>query len=196
MRVFCNSCRVFLKISRVCRHLHDKFVCNAHTLMAVIATSDSKLHHTSILVQWTRVRLLCIRKRFKANADTKHLLPYSNNLRGCHHRSNKGVRQQTPVSHIKLLESGTHVINILLLTKRKRMARRRCSTIFKKWDLQVTLPAIYKVHTYVTACIPYSRNISRALTFEDFEDFLLTSKILSSKFLAANYSYYSSSTDR
>ena len=33
------------------------------------------------------------------------------------------------------------------------MVRRRRSTIFKKWDLQVTFPAIYKVHTYVTACI-------------------------------------------
>ena len=26
-------------------------------------------------------------------------------------------------------------------------------TIFKKWDLQVTFPASYKVHMYVTACI-------------------------------------------
>ena len=48
----------------------------------------------------------------------------------------------------------THVIiNILLLTKEKSIARRRRSTIFKKWDLQVTFPASYKVHTYVTSCI-------------------------------------------
>ena len=35
--------------------------------------------------------------------------------------------------------------------------------------------------------VVYSRNILRAPIFEDFEDFLLTSKILSSKFLAASY---------
>ena len=29
--VFCNSCRVFLKISDVCKHLHDKFMSAAHT---------------------------------------------------------------------------------------------------------------------------------------------------------------------
>ena len=48
-----------------------------------------------------------------------------------------------------------HVINILLLTKRKRIPHRQHydSTIFKKWDLQVTFPASYKVRTYVTACI-------------------------------------------
>ena len=57
------------------------------------------------------------------------------------------------VSHIKLLQLRMHVINILLLTKRKRMACRQRSTIFKKWDLQVKFPAIYKVHTYVTAFI-------------------------------------------
>ena len=33
------------------------------------------------------------------------------------------------------------------------MAHRQHSTVFKKWDLQLTFPAIYKVHTYVTACI-------------------------------------------
>ena len=82
MRIFCNSCQIFLKISHICRHLHEKFVCTAHTLIAVIAMSNSKLHHTSILGQWTRVRLfMLIRKRFKANADTKPLLPYSNSVR-------------------------------------------------------------------------------------------------------------------
>ena len=45
------------------------------------------------------------------------------------------------------------MIKILLLTKRKRIAHRWCSTIFKKWDLQVTFPASYKAHTYITACI-------------------------------------------
>ena len=38
------------------------------------------------------------------------------------------------------------------------MACRQHSAIFKKWDLQVTFPAIYvytmyTVRTYVTACI-------------------------------------------
>ena len=42
------------------------------------------------------------------------------------------------------------MINILLLTKRIRIA---CSTIFKKWGLQVTFPVSYNLHTYVTACI-------------------------------------------
>ena len=150
--VFCNSCQVFFKISHVCGHLHDKFVYMALTLMAVIAVSNSKLHYTSILGQWTCVRLLCIRKRFKANADTNiyYVIHY---LRGCHHHSNKGVWRQTCVSHIILLESRTHLINILSLTKKKGMARRRRSTIFKKWDLQVTFPAIYREQTYVTACI-------------------------------------------
>ena len=46
-------------------------------------------------------------KRFKANADTKPLLPYSNSLRDYR------------VSHIKLLESLMHVINILLLPRGK-----------------------------------------------------------------------------
>ena len=75
--------------------------------------------------------------------------------------------RQTCISHIKLLESGTHVMNVLLLTKRKRMAHRRRSTIFKKWDLQVTFPAIYKVHTYVTVCI-YTCicHVSSALTLQ------------------------------
>ena len=36
-----------------------------------------------------------------------------------------------------------------------------------------------------TMQVLYSRNISRAPIFKDFEDFLLTSKILSLKFLAA-----------
>ena len=89
--VFCNSCQVFLKISHVCRHLHKKYACTARTLITLIATSNSKLHHMSILGQWIHVCLLCIRKKFKANADTKHLVPYSNNLRGCHHQSNRGV---------------------------------------------------------------------------------------------------------
>ena len=31
---------------------------------------------------------------------------------------------------------------------------RRRSTIFKKWDLLLTFPAIYKVHMYVTAHVP------------------------------------------
>ena len=44
MCVFCNSCQIFLKIS----------------LIAVIATSNSKLHHTRILGQWTCVDLLCL----------------------------------------------------------------------------------------------------------------------------------------
>ena len=39
----------FLKILRVCRCLHGKFVSAACTFMAVITTSDSKLHDTSIL---------------------------------------------------------------------------------------------------------------------------------------------------
>ena len=51
-----------------------KFVYTAHTLNAVIATSNSKLHHTSILGQWICVCLLCIRKQFKANADTKTII--------------------------------------------------------------------------------------------------------------------------
>ena len=45
------------------------------------------------------------------------------------------------------------MINILLLTKGKRIARRLCNTIFMKWDLQVTFPASYRVHVYATACI-------------------------------------------
>ena len=123
----------------------DMRMTNLHavrTLMVVITTSNSKLHHTSILGQWTCVSLYCIHKRFKANADTNiyHLV---HNLRGYHHHSNKGVWQQTLVSHIKLLGSHTHVINILLLTKRKSMTRRWRSIIFKKVDLQVTFPAIY-----------------------------------------------------
>ena len=47
------------------------------------------------------------------------LIPYSINLCDCHHRSNK-LRHlaQTSVSHIKLLESGMHVIT---LTKGKEL---------------------------------------------------------------------------
>ena len=53
-----------------------------------------------------------------------------------------------------------HMINIVLLTKRKIIAHRRHSTIFRKWDFQVTLPASYKVHTYVIACIhTYMRHV-------------------------------------
>ena len=147
-RVFCNSCRVFFKILRVCRHLHNKFVCTACTLMAVITTRDSKLHHTSILGQWTRVRLLCIHKRFKANTDS-NIYYLIHNLHGCHQQSNKGVWRQTRVSHIKLLESRMHLINILSLTKKKRMVRRRRSTIFKKWDLHVGNFPCYLQGTYV-----------------------------------------------
>ena len=132
----------YFKILCICRHLHETLVCSAHTLITVIAMSNSKVYHMSILEQWTCIRLLCIRKR----------LPYSNNLRDCHHLSNKGVWWQTRVSHIKLLQLCTHMINILLLTKRKRMVHRQCST---KWDLQLTFPASYKVHTYVTTCILY-----------------------------------------
>ena len=33
--------------------------------------SNSKQHNVSILGEWTRACLLCIHKRFKANADTK-----------------------------------------------------------------------------------------------------------------------------
>ena len=51
-----------------------------------------------------------------------------------------------------------HVINILLLAKRKRIARRWRSTIFKKCDLQVTFPASYKVRTHTcTKCRVHSR---------------------------------------
>ena len=42
------------------------------------------------------------------------------------------------------------MINILLLTKGKRIAHRQRSAIFKKWELQVPFPASYKVHTYAT----------------------------------------------
>ena len=149
--VFHNSCRLFLKISRTCRHLHEKFACTACTLMAVITASDSKLHHTSILVQWTRVCLSCIRKRFKRlilTINIYYLIPIAN-LHGCYHRSNKRIWRQTHVSHIKLLELGTHVIDILLLTKIKRMARRSVVLFINKWDLQITFPAIYKVHSYI-----------------------------------------------
>ena len=60
MRVFCNFCQIFLKVSFVCRHLHEKFAYTARMLIIVIATSNSKLHHTTILGQWTRVCLLCL----------------------------------------------------------------------------------------------------------------------------------------
>ena len=50
----------------------------------------------------------------------KHLLPYSNNLRCCYHRSNKGVWLQTCVSHIELLESRTHVIHNLLTNEEEK----------------------------------------------------------------------------
>ena len=33
----------------MCRHLHEKLACNAPMLLAVIATSKSKLYHTSTL---------------------------------------------------------------------------------------------------------------------------------------------------
>ena len=41
---------------------------------------------------------------------------------------------------IKLLKLGAHVTSI---NKRKRMAHKRISTIFKKWDLLVTLEGKY-----------------------------------------------------
>ena len=44
-----------LSILCVCRHLHDKLVSTACTLTAVIAMSNSKLHHMSILGQQTCV---------------------------------------------------------------------------------------------------------------------------------------------
>ena len=44
--------------------------------------------------------------------NIKRLLPYLSSLRGCHCRFNKGVWRQTRVNHIKLSESGTHVISI------------------------------------------------------------------------------------
>ena len=83
----------------------------------------------------------------------KHLLLYSNNLHGCHHHSNKGAWQQTHVSHIKLLELGTHMIT---LTRGKEWHVDGVVLSFKKRDLQVIFPAIFKVRTYVqyvTACI-------------------------------------------
>ena len=45
------------------------------------------------------------------------------------------------------------VISILLLTERKTMARRRHSTIFKKWNWQIKFPASYKIIMHVKACI-------------------------------------------
>ena len=70
----------YFKILHVCRHLHKNFACNACTLISVITTSSSTLHHTSILLQWPHICLLCICKRFKANNYTITLLPYYNNL--------------------------------------------------------------------------------------------------------------------
>ena len=45
--------------------------------------------------------------------------------------------------------------------------------------------ACLKAH-YTYSELLYSRKISRAPIFEDFKDFLLTSKVLSTKFLAAD----------
>ena len=106
--------------------------------MAVIITSDRKLHDTCILGQRTHVRLLCIPRRFKANANTKHLLPCSNNLCSFHRRFNKGV--QNVLTPIKLLELGAHVTSIY---QEERMAHKQISTMFKKWDLLVTLEGKY-----------------------------------------------------
>ena len=55
MRVFCNSTRVFLKISRVCTQLHEKFVCGAHTLLSRSPQVMCKLHQTNVLGQRTSV---------------------------------------------------------------------------------------------------------------------------------------------
>ena len=53
-------------------------------------------------------------------------------------------------------------------------------------QLALTITACAPLFIYLITMglepIPYSRNISRAPIFEDFEDFLLTSKILSSNF--------------
>ena len=67
------------------------------------------------------------------------------------------------VSHIKLLQSHTYVINI----KRKRMwaCRRRSTISIKKWDLQITFTASYKVHAHVTACT-YMCHMWNALTLQ------------------------------
>ena len=79
MSVFCNSCRVFLKISRACRHLHEKL---ASTLIVLIATSNSKLYDTSILGQWKYYAYV---SDLSLMLTQKHLLPFSNNLGACHH---------------------------------------------------------------------------------------------------------------
>ena len=71
------------------------------------------------------------------------LLPYCNYLCGCYHYSNKGGWQQTRISHIKLLEPGTQVIHILLLTNRKRMECRRYSTIFNSGKIPCYLQGTY-----------------------------------------------------
>ena len=49
----------------------------------------------------------------------------------------KASGDKNVLTPIKLLESNAHV------TKRKRMAHKRISTIFKKWDLLVTLEGKY-----------------------------------------------------
>ena len=147
-----NSCQVLF-----CRHLHDKFACTACTLIAAITTSNNELHHTSILGQWIRVRLLCIRKQFEVTVmlTHKHLLhtlfQYYSQLQS---PINNIIWQHTHVSHIQLLESCIPMINIFLLTKRKRRAHRQCSTIFEKWDLKITfLQFTWYIHTYITAYV-------------------------------------------
>ena len=55
----------------------------------------------------------------------------------------KASGEQTRVNHIKLLESDTHVISM------KRMARMWISTIFKKWDLLVTLEGKYVCNSFI-----------------------------------------------
>ena len=142
--VFHNSCQVFLKIMHVCRHAYDKFACSTH-INAVITTSNSKLHHTSILGQWTRVAYTSgLRLMLTQTFITLFIIFVAT------------ITAQTKASgnsYIKLLGSRTHVINILLLTKRKRMECRWRSIIFKKVDLQVTFPAIYICNSlYIYMC--------------------------------------------
>ena len=73
--------------------------------------SDSKLHHMSILGQWTRVRLLCIHKRFKANHDAEYLSIIFVAAITTQIKKTSGDKHII-ISNIKLLELDMHMINI------------------------------------------------------------------------------------
>ena len=93
--------------------------------------SNSKLHHTNNLGQWACVCLHTYASNIrKANADTNHLVPYSNNLVAA---TTAQIKASGDKHMLATLNYWNH-IRILLLFKRKRTERKWRSTLFKKWD--------------------------------------------------------------